>query len=225
MKRQGFRGDGASGERAVSGRRQRCHAHKRGVRVAVCCGSALGGESARIIGTAETTLELAAGFRGEMEPEKIEDAAGAPDPWKWAARGLFAIVIGAIAVMAGVWLFASGDDSSDSAVVEQQEKKAADEETADAAPSTPVGGGVVRRGGGSGSSGSRGISKDDVLACNRAAAAARTLPSDAPPAGSSGKGSGLIGAAASTLNMIGNKAADDARATAAYQACVAARGP
>lgn len=69
-----------------------------------------------------------------------------------------------------------------------------------------------------------GVSASDVMACNRAAQAARRkgsreLPSDLASAMAAGNGT-LVGATADSLKRVNIRARDDARAAEAYQACV-----
>jgi len=69
-----------------------------------------------------------------------------------------------------------------------------------------------------------GVSASDVMACNRAAQAARRnssqeLPSDLASAMEAGNGT-LVGATADSLKRVNMRARNDARAAEAYQACV-----
>lgn len=106
---------------------------------------------------------------------------------------------------------------------ETEEKREAEEKSKGEAPkaaaATEAGAWRPLSGGGRGS-----VSASDVMACNRAAQAARRnsaqdLPSDLASAMAAGNGT-LVGAAADSLKRVNMRARDDARAAEAYGACV-----
>jgi len=137
--------------------------------------------------------------------------------WNLLIRGVLAtIVITVVAprVIAELQAARSGESEKD--------RKAAEKgEGADPQPTSAVEAGAWKplSGGGGG-----GFSAADVMACNRAAQAARKnpsqkLPSDLASAMSAGKGS-LVGATADSLKRVNIRARDDARAAAVYEACI-----
>jgi hypothetical protein len=138
--------------------------------------------------------------------------------WNLLIRGVLAtIVITVVAprVIAELQAARSGEG--------EKERKAAAEkaegEDAQAASAAEAGAWKPLSGGGGG-----GFSAADVMACNRAAQAARKnpsqkLPSDLASAMSAGKGS-LVGATADSLKRVNIRVRDDARAAAVYEACI-----
>jgi flagellar biosynthesis/type III secretory pathway M-ring protein FliF/YscJ len=154
----------------------------------------------------------------ETNPATPQRTSSKSEMWNLLIRGLLAmIVITVVAprVIAEFQAARSGErEKAGKAAAEKAE--GADPRAASAAEAgawRPLSGG----GGG-------GFSASDVMACNRAAQAARKnpsqkLPSDLAAAMSAGKGS-LVGATADSLKRVNIRARDDARAANVYEACI-----
>lgn len=146
----------------------------------------------------------------EPLPEPPERKSSASQLWNLLIRGVLAAVVVGIVVPRVV------AELRDTQRAQSAEKRGKEPQPATAAEGSgwrPLAGG----GGGS-------YSAADVMACNRAAQAARRyssqkLPSDLATAMSAGKGS-LVGATADSLSKVGLRARDDARAAAVYEACL-----
>jgi hypothetical protein len=137
--------------------------------------------------------------------------------WSLLIRGvLTAIVLTVVVprVIAELQAARTGEDDEEPKAVEEKA------EGEDPRPTSAAAGAwrAVTGGGGGG------VSKADVMACNRAAQAARKnpshkLPSDLAAAMSAGQGS-LVGASADSLKRVNVRARDDARAASVYEACI-----
>jgi len=155
----------------------------------------------------------------ENSPPAPKRKSSASELWNLLIRGvLAAVVITVVAprVIAELKAARSGESEKDRKAAEA--KKAEGEEPR-AASAAAAGAWRALTGGGGG-----GVSKSDVMACNRAAQAARRnpsqkLPSDLASAMAAGKGS-LVGATADSLKRVNVRARDDARAAAVYEACI-----
>lgn len=154
--------------------------------------------------------------------------AARPNPWKRATTGL--AVVAALAILGPVLASvlaareptAPGDKGD-----EKKEEQPADESPTAGAQSTGGSAVGLRSGGGSGSSGSTGAANFDVMACNRAAAAARKQSEGTMHPGLASAldaaGGGLLGATAQSLHSVQQQTDDDARAAEAYRACISQR--
>jgi hypothetical protein len=157
------------------------------------------------------------GKRKKGSTEAGERRGSGSQLWNLLIRGvLAAIVVGVVAPRVVAELRASGSTK------DAERRAAANERQGDdPQPATAAEAGAWRplSGGGGG-----GYSAADVMACNRAAQAARRyssqqLPSDLAAAMSAGKRT-LVGATADSLRKVGVRARDDARAAAVYEACI-----
>ena len=154
----------------------------------------------------------------EPTPESPRRKSSETQLWGLLIRGVLAaiaITVVAPRVIAELQATRSGDSAKERKAAEQK----AEGEDPRAASAAEAGAWRPLSGGGGG-----GFTASDVMACNRAAQAARknpsqALPSDLAAAMSAGKGS-LVGATADSLKRVNIRARDDARAAAVYEACI-----
>jgi hypothetical protein len=153
----------------------------------------------------------------ETNPEAQPRRGSGSQLWDLLIRGvLAAVVITVVAPRVVAELRTSG--SAKSAERRETDKKPQGEDPRPATAAEAGGWRPLFGGGGGGYSGA------DVMACNRAAQAARRhpsqkLPSDLASAMAGGNGT-LMGATADSLRRVGVRARDDARAAAVYEACI-----
>jgi len=149
-------------------------------------------------------------------PESQKRKNSGAQLWNLLIRGvLTAVILGVVAPRVVGELRATGSAKS-------AEKRDADKKSrgVDPAAATAAEAGAWRPLSGGGG----GYSAADVMACNRAAQAARRypsqkLPSDLAAAMAGGTGT-LVGATADSLRRVSMRARDDARAATVYEACI-----
>jgi hypothetical protein len=157
----------------------------------------------------------------EPIPQTPERKSSGSQLWNLLIRGVLAAIVLAIVVPRVVGELQAARSGKGAAKRAAAEKDAGGERARPASAADAAGWRPLSGGGGGG------FSAADVMACNRAAQAARRhasqkLPSDLAAAMGAGKGT-LVGATADSLKRVNVRARDDARAAAVYEACITER--
>lgn len=155
----------------------------------------------------------------ETNPATPQRTSSTSQMWNLLIRGVLAMIVITVVVPRVLAEFQAARSGEREKAGKAAAVEKAEGEDPRAASAAEAGAWRPLSGGGGG-----GFSASDVMACNRAAQAARKnpsqkLPSDLAAAMSAGKGS-LVGATADSLKRVNVRARDDARAANVYEACI-----